>query len=98
MSNYEIDVERQPMITNEPLASSKSNISCDLSTYQTLIGDIDAPPSPVNALDTYHMMLAEERSASRWFYVSATLLYPDHCSNRSMSWHRSWLSTRGDYG
>lgn len=47
-----------------------------LEQYQILVGNVDAPPSPVEAnQDLYHELVARERKATRLFWFTGILFF-----------------------
>ena len=76
MSFQDMDLEKEPMITTASFSgnSGKRGSMSALSTYQILVGDIDAPVSAGDD-SLYHDIVLEERRAKYWHFVTAVLMY-----------------------
>jgi hypothetical protein len=64
-----------PGVAPEAEPSPTISTASPLSTYQILVGDIDANPTPGVTPSLYQDILNEERSSTRWFYLTAVLMY-----------------------
>ncbi len=73
----EFPLMASPDPTLTPFGSPDLNMKrhSQLETFQILVGNVDAPPSPRSARDLYHEILADEHRARHTYYGTGFLFF-----------------------